>query len=97
MEQLLRGTVQVHMLDHAAEDEIHGTSMSAESARHGHRISPGTPYPTLRCLEAERLLPSRKTVVDGRARRVYVVTEDGRRARKATRRALRELADEVLD
>lgn len=92
----MRGAVRLHILHHAAEGEIHGSWMAAELAEHGHSISPGTLYPTLHAMEREGLLRSRKRVVDGRARRVYRATAEGRRVLSRTRRALRELSDEVL-
>ncbi|MDV6288840.1 PadR family transcriptional regulator [Streptomyces sp. UP1A-1] len=70
--------------------------MTAELARHGYRISPGTLYPTLHRLEADGLLASEQRVVDGRTRRVYRATEAGRQALADDRRALEELAREVL-
>jgi len=97
MREFLRGAVQLHILHHAAEGEIHGAWMVQELAGHGYEISPGTLYPTLHRLEAEGLLHSRSTVEEGRTRRVYKITPEGRRALKRTRAALRELADEVLD
>jgi DNA-binding PadR family transcriptional regulator len=95
--EFLRGAVQLHILHHAAEGEIHGAWMSHELAEHGYEISPGTLYPTLHRLESEGLLSSRGTVVEGRARRVYKITADGQKTLRETRRALKELADEVLD
>jgi len=96
MREFLRGAVQLHILHHAAAGEIHGAWMAQELAEHGYEISPGTLYPTLHRLEAEGLLTSRKVVEDGHSRRVYKVTADGRAALGRTRKALRELADEVL-
>jgi DNA-binding PadR family transcriptional regulator len=43
------------------------------------------------------LLSSRKAVEEGRSRRVYKITAEGRKTLRETRRALKELADEVLD
>lgn len=97
MREFLRGAVQLHILHHADEGEIHGAWMSRELAEHGYDISPGTLYPTLHRLESEGLLSSRSTVVEGRSRRVYKITADGRKALRETRKALQELADEVLD
>ena len=97
MRQFLRGAVQLHVLHHAAEREVDGAWMSEELARHGHRISPGTLYPALHRMEAEGLLISRDELVEGRRRRRYRATEEGRRVLADTRRALRELADEVLE
>jgi DNA-binding PadR family transcriptional regulator len=97
MREFLRGAVQLHILHHAAEGEVHGAWMAEELAEHGYEISPGTLYPTLHRLEAEGLLTSRRVVEDGHSRRVYRITADGRKALRRMRKALRELADEVLD
>jgi DNA-binding PadR family transcriptional regulator len=97
MREFQRGAVQLHILHHAAEEEIHGAWMSRELAEHGYDISPGTLYPTLHRLESEGLLSSRPVVEDGHSRRVYKITGEGRRVLRQTRKALRELADEVLD
>jgi len=91
-----RGAVQLHVLHHAAQHEIHGAWITEELARHGHRISPGTLYPTLHRMENEGLLRSRTKVVEGRKRRLYTATPRGRRALEQARRTLRELAAEVL-
>jgi DNA-binding PadR family transcriptional regulator len=91
-----RGAVRLHILHHAAEAEVHGAWLTEELARHGYRISPGTLYPTLHRLEAEGLLRSTQRVVDGRTRRTYRTTAAGERALAEDRRALAELAREVL-
>ncbi|HEX7662761.1 MAG TPA: PadR family transcriptional regulator [Pseudonocardiaceae bacterium] len=96
MREFQRGAVKLHILHHAAEDEVHGAWLAEELARHGYRISPGTLYPTLHRLEAAGLLVSEQRVVDGRARRVYRATPAGRQALADDRRALAELAREVL-
>ncbi|MDT0465370.1 MULTISPECIES: PadR family transcriptional regulator [Streptomyces] len=96
MREFQRGAVRLHILHHAAEGEIHGAWMTEELAHHGYQISPGTLYPTLHRLEADGLLVSEQRVVDGRARRVYTATEAGRTALAEDRKALAELAREVL-
>ncbi|BFP54571.1 PadR family transcriptional regulator [Streptomyces sp. CMC78] len=96
MREFQRGAMRLHILHHAAEEEIHGAWMTEELARYGYRISPGTLYPTLHRLEADGLLVSEQQVVGGRTRRVYRATEAGREALAEDRRALRELAREVL-
>lgn len=96
MREFQRGAVRLHILHHAAEEEIHGAWMTEELARHGYQISPGTLYPTLHRLEADGLLVSKQRVVDGRARRVYRATEAGKQALAEGRKALKELAREVL-
>jgi DNA-binding PadR family transcriptional regulator len=96
LRRFLRGAVELHILLHAAEGEVHGAWMSEELARHGYRISPGTLYPTLHRLEAEGLLRSRRAVAGGRTRRLYAATPAGKRALEEARQALRELAGEAL-
>ncbi|WP_331770276.1 PadR family transcriptional regulator (plasmid) [Embleya sp. NBC_00888] len=96
MREFQRGAVRLHILHHAAEEEIHGAWMAEELAVHGYRISPGTLYPTLHRMEADGLLTSEQRVVEGRTRRVYRATDAGRAALAEDRRALAELAREVL-
>jgi DNA-binding PadR family transcriptional regulator len=96
MRDFLRGAVRLHILHHAAQDEVHGAWLTQELAHHGYQISPGSLYPTLHKMEAEGLIRSRQQVVDGRARRSYVATAEGRRTLESAKRQLRELADEVL-
>lgn len=96
MRSFLRGAVELHILHHAAEDEVHGAWMSAELARHGYTISPGTLYPTLHRMHQTGLLACRDEVRNGRRIRLYAITAAGRDALDEMRRALRELAAEVL-
>ncbi|GAC55076.1 PadR family transcriptional regulator [Gordonia amicalis] len=96
MREFQRGAVRLHILHHAALEDVHGAWLTEELGHHGYRISPGTLYPTLHRLEADGLLTSRQEVVEGRARRVYRATDAGRAALAEDRRALLELAREVL-
>jgi DNA-binding PadR family transcriptional regulator len=91
-----RGAVRLHILHHSSRGEMHGAWMSEELAEHGYRISPGTLYPTLHRMEAEGLLTSRQIVTDGKSIRVYTTTPIGRRALRESKKALKELADELL-
>lgn len=96
MKELFRGAVFLHILHHAAEEPIHGAWMSAELATHGYDISPGTLYPTLHRMEADGLLASEKRTVNGRVLRLYRATAAGGAALTEGRRAVRELAEEIL-
>lgn len=96
MKELLRGAVFLHILHHASEEPVHGAWMSEELARHGYKVSPGTLYPTLHRMEVDGLLASEKHIVSGRVLRVYRTTPVGERALADGRRAVRELANEVL-
>ena len=96
MREFQRAAVRLHILHHAADDDVHGAWLTEELSRHGYKVSPGTLYPTLHRLEADGLLVSQQRVVDGRTRRVYRATPAGRAALTQDRRRLRELAQEVL-
>ena len=96
MRELCRGAGFLHILHHAAEGPIHGAWMSAELSHHGYDISAGTLYPTLHRMEADGLLASTKETIDGRVLRVYRATGAGVEALADGRRAVRELAAEVL-
>jgi DNA-binding PadR family transcriptional regulator len=91
-----RGAVRLHVLHHAAEGEVSGVWMSAELARHGYRISPGTLYPMLHALEAAMLLTSAERTENGRVLRYYTATAAGLAALASAREALAELARELL-
>jgi DNA-binding PadR family transcriptional regulator len=95
--EFMRGAVRVHVLYHAAHGEVYGAWIIEELGRHGHRLGPGTLYPMLQKMQAEGLLTSRFAVVDGHRRRCYRITRVGRTALRSAQKAVRELADEVLD
>jgi DNA-binding PadR family transcriptional regulator len=98
LSEFFRGAVGLHILHHAAErGGVHGAWIARELRRHGYRLSPGSLYPTLHRLEADGLLVSHKEVHAGRSRRVYRATKSGRAALKGSRKALRELAEELLE
>ncbi len=96
MSQFLRGAVRLHILHHANIEPVHGAWMADELAGHGYKISPGTLYPMLHRMQEEGLLTSRQEVVDGRARRVYGITDLGRAELVEERAALAELSAEIL-
>lgn len=88
--------VRVHLLHHAAEAPIYGLEMLQELARHGYDLSPGTLYPILHGLERAELLASEKETVNGKVRKYYRITDEGRKALDLLRPKVRELVNEVL-
>jgi PadR family transcriptional regulator, regulatory protein PadR len=94
-QDLLSGLVELHVLYHAAEEEIFGLGMLDELRRHGYNISPGTLYPLLHRLTHRRYLSVRE-VRQGRARRrLYRATERGRKALAVVHEHVRELVGEL--
>jgi DNA-binding PadR family transcriptional regulator len=94
--EFLRGVVPVHVLHHAAQEPVYGARMSAELARHGYAISPGTLYPLLHRMQEAGLLESAKHTVDGRVLRSYRATAEGRQVLARLRVLVGEVAGEVL-
>ena len=82
---LLTGFIRLHILHHAAEQEIYGQWMIDELARHGYRLSPGTLYPLLHGLEKKGYLSSRQQRNGKSLRKVYRATTKGRKALAAAR------------
>ena len=97
MRSLLAGAIQLHVLHHAAQHEVHGAWMTTELAHHGHTVSPGTLYPALHRMEAAGLLVRRDDVLNGRRVRYYAITDTGRTELDAGRATLRQLATELLE
>lgn len=94
---LLAGAIQLHVLHHAAQHEVHGAWMTTELAHHGHTVSPGTLYPALHRMEAAGLLVGRDDVLNGRRVRYYAITDTGRTELAAGRATLRQLTTELLE
>jgi len=89
------GFIRLHILYHASQDAIYGLDMIRELATHGYQLSPGTLYPILHGMERDGFLRSEKQVVDGKIRKNYYITKDGRIALKEAITKVRVLMDEV--
>jgi DNA-binding PadR family transcriptional regulator len=91
-----RGGVKYLVLDAVADAPRHGYEIMQvieERSRGAYRPSPGVVYPTLQLLDETGLL--RGTEKDGR--RVYELTEAGRRELEANRETVRDFYDQHED
>jgi PadR family transcriptional regulator, regulatory protein PadR len=95
-QELLSGFIRLHVLHHAAEEEIFGQWMIEELARHGYRLSPGTLYPLLASLEKRGYLVSRRERAGRAIRRLYRATPLGQEALAIARTRARELFRELV-
>ena len=91
------GFIKIHILYHASKEPIFGVEIAAELARHGYSLSPGTLYPVLHRLEKEGLMESSSKVVNGRVRKYYQATAEGKLVLEQSKRKIRELVTEVIE
>lgn len=89
--------MRLHVLHHAAQEPFYGMAMMDELRRHGYEISAGTFYPLVHRMDEDGLLRCTERVVDGKQRKYYAATDDGRGALDALRPRLAELAGELLE
>jgi PadR family transcriptional regulator, regulatory protein PadR len=94
---LMAGFVRLHVLNHANARPVFGIGIIERLAFHGYVLSPGTLYPILHGLERDGFLKSRDEVKGNRRRRVYEITEPGRRVLILSKVRLWELFKEVFD
>src|SRR5215475_8843693 len=88
--------IKLHVLHHASEHPVYGLWLMEELAEHGYRVSPGTLYPLLHSLEESELLKSYSELHEGKIRRYYKLTSNGRRQLKKAKVQLIELMREIL-
>ena len=93
---ILLAFVRVHLLHHAEEGPIYGLEMMQELARHGYTLSPGTLYPIFHSLETAGYLVAEEQTVNGKIRKYYHITEEGRVALALLRPRVAEMVGEVL-
>ena len=75
--ELRRGVLVLAILTQL-EDEHYGYSLREKLAEQGLEVPEGTLYPLLRRLETQGLLESRWQVGEGRPRRYYMTSKEGR-------------------
>ena len=93
---LYAGLMRLHILHHAAEQEVCGVWVMQELRRHGYEISPGTLYPMLHGLERKVYLHSTKERVGKTMRRLYSITSEGKTALGEAKEKVRDLYGELI-
>ena len=94
---LMAGFVRLHVLNHANSGPIFGIGIIERLAFHGYLLSPGTLYPILHGLERDGILVSREEIKGNRRRRIYEITDSGRRLLILSKVRLWELFKEVFE
>ena len=90
------GFTKVNIVHLAAKKPVFGALIARELARHGHKISPGTLYPTLHKPEREGYLESQVKAFNGKVRKYYQTTTKGKSALEQARRHIRNLVSEII-
>lgn len=99
----LHGYLNMLLLAVLASGPAHGYALSAELRRRSAetlRIVEGSLYPALHRLEAAGLVASTTEVTDGRRRRVYEITAEGKDVLEEEKNSWKEFQtciDQVLD
>ena len=89
--------IKIHILYHAAKDEVYGVGLIEELSRHGYRLSPGTLYPTLAKMVRLGLLTFECRTVDHKQRKYYRITTSGLAQLERVKAKIRELYEEVVE
>ncbi|MDA1315615.1 MAG: PadR family transcriptional regulator [Acidobacteria bacterium] len=88
--------VEFHILHHASERSLYGLWMIEELAQHGYKLNASQLYPRFHRLQKRGYLKRRDQVVDGKLRKYYRITPEGRVYLREQKRRLTELISEAL-
>ena len=91
------GFIKIHILHHASKEPVYGLWLMEELRRHGYDISPGTLYPILHALVADKMICSVRKVVKGKIRKYYRLTGKGKAALKEAKTKIHELTQELIE
>lgn len=97
MRKFFLGFIQIHILHHAKKEPFYGAWMIEELSEHGYDMSPGTLYPLLHNMEANRLLDKEEKTIEGKVRKYYKITDLGREVLEEARKKAYELFNEIKD
>ena len=88
--------IKLHILYHAANEEVYGLGLIEELGRHGYKLSPGTLYPTLAKMQQNNLLTSTTRTVNHKQRKYYRITPSGLKQLNRLKVKIKELYKEVV-
>ena len=88
--------IKLHILYHAAKEEVYGIGLIDELERHGYKLSPGTLYPTLAKMVRMGLLTFETRTVNHKQRKYYWITPTGSEELEKVKLKIKELYVEVI-
>jgi DNA-binding PadR family transcriptional regulator len=89
--------IKLHILHHAAEEEVFGVGLIEELGEHGYDLGPGTLYPTLAKMVKMGLLTVENRVVQHKRRKYYRITPAGQEQLDGVKHKLKELYHELIE
>lgn len=89
--------VQIHILHHAEKEPFFGLWMIEELKKHGYSISAGTLYPILHSMEIDGLLVREERVIEGKVRKYYSLTTQGKFVLEEAKLKSKELYQEIIE
>lgn len=95
-QQLERGLFSLYILWKADRHSVSGADLSELEKEHGHEISPGRLYPTLRDLEQRRYLAMEEVIEHGKVHKYYKATTEGGELLERVRKELGEPMNKFL-
>jgi PadR family transcriptional regulator PadR len=88
---------KLHILYHAAKEEVYGVGLVEELGRHGYKLSFGTLYPTLAKMVRMELLSLETRIVNHKQRKYYRITPAGLKELEKVKAKIKELYEEVIE
>lgn len=89
--------IKLHILYHAAKEEIYGVGLVKELGRHGYKLSFGTLYPILAKMGRMGLLTFEARTVHHKQRKYYRITKKGLKELEKVKAKIEELYREVIE
>lgn len=87
--------IKMHILYHAANEEVFGIGLIRELKRHGYKLGPGTLYPALARMQESGLLTCECRTVQHKQRKYYRITPAGEELLDEVKGKLEELYNEI--
>lgn len=92
-----KGAIIVHILYHARKEPFYGVWLKNELAKHGYKISDGTLYPWLARLTNSGYLTVEESIIEGKIRKYYSITNAGENHFNKIKDYLKELYKEIME
>lgn len=97
LRKLFLAFMRIHILHHAGKEPFFGLWMIEELESHGYKISAGTLYPVLHQMEKDGLLETSERIIEGKVRKYYSLTVEGKEILNEAKEKTKELFYEIID